>query len=538
MSVTRREFLARTGLATAAAAIGSGLGAAPGMAADGDTISIALAARSPVGLNPQQTGLNGGDNWAINQMYDTLVKAPEGSWAVKPDDFLPSIAESWESSPDAKTWTYKIRKGVKFHKNYGEVTAEDVVFTFGRQLDPNLVTASKVIYSNIATCEAVDPMTVRFTLKSPDPLFNGSCASTLAVSILCKKAFEEKSDGFNTDPIGTGPYQLESFNPTDGIHFVAFPDHFEGPPATPNLRVTFIADTTARTLAFASGQIDMIEGVRAPGWIDSMKQRLPDTIFDATAPGSHNTLHINLTRKPLDNLKVRQAIRYGIDNAAIATAFSGIATPMVGVIASQFAGSVKIEDLPAELQYKPDPEKAKALLAEAGYPDGITIPCYVSQREDYSSIMLMIQEQLRASNIKLDLAIIDHNTFHADNRQDKNSLALYSSSFPPVPTLTLSSQLAAAAEVRADGKGQGNYSHYGVAMPGIDDLLAKAQAEPDFDKRIAIIQEAEKKVLTDLPLLGIITLSYVIARNPRVDIGYKVASGPAYWSLAKARRVA
>lgn len=538
MSVTRREFLVQTGLATAAAAIGSGIGSASSLAADGDTISIALAARGPVGLNPQQTGLNGGDNWGIDQMYDTLVKAPDGRWAVKPDEFLPSIAESWESSADAKTWIYKIRKGVKFHKNYGEVTADDVVFTFGRQLDPKLVTSNKVFYTNIATCEAVDPMTVRFTLKSPDPLFNGSCASTLSVSILCKKAFEEKGEGFNTDPIGTGPYQVESFSQSDGIHFVAFPDHFEGPPVTPNLRISYIADTTARTLAFASGQIDMIEGVRAPGWIDSMKQRSAETLFDATAPGSHNTLNINLTRKPLDNLRVREAIRYSIDNAAIAAAFNGIATPMVGVIASQFAGSVKVGDLPPELQYKPDPEKAKALLAEAGYPDGVTIPCYVSQREDYSSIMLMIQEQLRAANIKLDLAIIDHNTFHADNRVDKNSLALYSSSFPPVPTLTLSSQLAAAAEVKSDGKGQGNYSHYGVAIPGIDDLLAKARNEPDFDKRIALIQEAEKKVLTDLPLLGIIALSYVIARNPRIDIGYKVESGPAYWSLAKAKRIA
>jgi peptide/nickel transport system substrate-binding protein len=538
MSVTRRKFLINSGMAAAGLAAASQASLRSALAADGDVISIALAARAPVGLNPQQTGLNGGDNWAINQLYDTLVTAPEGRWAVKPEDFLPSIAESWESSADAKTWTYKIRKGVKFHKNYGEVTADDVVFTFGRQLDPKLVTANKVFYSNIAACEAADPMTVRFTLKRPDPLFNGSCASTLAVSILSKKAFGEKGEGFNTDPIGTGPYQLGSYSQTDGIHFVAFPEHFAGPPATPNLQISFIADTTARTLAFASGQVDMIEGVRAPGWIDSMKQRSPQTIFDATAPGSHNTLNINLTRKPLDDLKIRQAIRYGIDNAAIAAAFKGMATPMVGVIASQFAGSVKAEDLPPELQYKPDPEKAKALLAEAGHPDGITIPCYVSQREDYASIMLMIQEQLRAASINLDLKIIDHTTFHADNRQDKNSLALYSSSFPPVPTLTLGSQLAASAVVKADGKGQGNYSHYGVAMPGIDDLLDKAQDEPDFDKRIAIIQEAEKKVLTDLPLLGIIALSYVIARNPRVDIGYKVASGPAYWSLAKAKRVA
>ena len=83
--------------------------------------------------------------------------------------------------------------------------------------------------------------------------------------------------------------------------------------------------------------------------------------------------------------------------------------------------------------------------------------------------------------------------------------------------------------MKPDGTGGENYSHYGVAMPGIDALIEKAQDEPDFEKRTALIQDAEKQVLRDLPLLGIITLSYVIARNPRVDIGYPVKSGYAYW---------
>ena len=537
MSVTRRQFLARASVAGAAIAIGSPMQVS-GAEAQEATISIALAARSPGGLSPQQTGLTGGDNWAIYQIYDTLVKAPNGRWAVRPEDFQASLAESWETSDDAKTWTYKLRKGVKFHKGYGEVSADDVVFTFGRHLDPAIVTNNKVFYSNIVSVDAVDPLTVRFNLKRPDPVFNGTCASQLTASIISRKAFEEKGDEkFNTDPIGTGSYQLKAIDPAKGLLLSGFAEHFEGAPVTPNLQISYIADTTARTLAFASGQVDMIEGVRSPGWMPTMQQRSASTIFDATAPGSHNTLNINLTRKPLDDLRIRQALRYGIDNAAVAKAFGNIATPMVGIIAPQFAGSVKKENLPPELQYNYDPEKAKSLLAEAGHPEGITIPCYVSQREDYASIMLMIQEILRSSNINLDLKIIDHATFHADNLKDKNSLALYSSSYPPVPSLTISSQLAASAEVKADGTGQRNYSHYGVAIPGVDALLDKAQDEPDFDKRMAIIQEAETQILRDLPILGIITLSYVIARNPRIDIGYKVESGPAYWALNMAKIV-
>ena len=224
----------------------------------------------------------------------------------------------------------------------------------------------------------------------------------------------------------------------------------------------------------------MIEGVRSPGWIPTMRQRAPQTIFDATEPGSFNTMHLNLTRPPLNDLRVRQAIRYAIDNEQIAAAFSGLAAPMVGIIAPQFAGSVKKENLPPELQYNYDVKKAKALLAEAGFPNGVTIPCFTSQREDYASIMLIVQEQLRAAGINLDLKIIDHATIMRRTARISNNVALYSSSYPPVPTQPFLQWLSAGAEVKPDGTGGENYSHYGVAMPGIDTLIEKAPGRTRF----------------------------------------------------------
>lgn len=538
MTLSRRRFLVNTGALGAAsfAAMHLAVPRAYGQTEDG-TISIALAARSPSGINPQQSGLTGGDNWAIHQVYNSLVAAKPGTFAITPEDFQPALAESWEVSPDARTWTFHLRRGVQFHKGYGEMTSRDVMFTYGRQLDPDVVSAGKVLFENIESIEAPDDYTFVVKLTRPDPLFNGSTGVTLAASIFSQDAYEEKGDGYNFDPVGTGPYFVESTDETS-ILLTAFPEHWNGPAATRNIRVSFIADTTARTLAFASGQVDMIEGVRQPGWIPTMRQRDPNTIFDATAPGSFNTLHLNLAREPLNDLRVRQAFRYAIDNTAIASAYGELSSPMVGIIAPQFAGSVTREELPEALQFSPNVEKAKELLAEAGYPNGVTIPAFTSQREDYATIMLMIQEQLRAAGINLDLQIIDHATMHAENNQDKNTVALNSSSFPPVPTMPFLQRLAASADAKPDGTGQGNYSHYGVAMPGIDELLDKAQDEPDFDKRIAVIKEIETKVLEDLPLLGIITLSYVIARNPRIDLGFDVVSGYAYWPLNQARVVA
>ena len=538
MSTTRREFLAGAS-ALGAASLGLGTATEAQAQAPGGPITIALAARSPTGLNPQRTALTGGDSWAIRQVFDTLVKAEDGTFAVRPEDFRPSLAESWDSSPDARVWTYRLRRGVQFHKGHGEMTSADVVFTYNRHLDRSLVTNQKALFSNLQRVEAPDSHTVRFHLHRPDPLFNGSVVTTLAANILCKRAFEERgADAFNTDPIGTGAYQVDSTSPTQGVMLSAFAQHFAGVAVSPSVRVAFIADTTARTLAFASGQVDMIEGVRQPGWIPSIRQRAPRTIFDATAPGSFNSLHLNLTRAPLNDLRVRQAIRLAINNEQIAAAFSGLSVPMVGIIAPQFAGAVKAEDLPPELRFGHNIQRARALLAEAGHPNGVTIPAFTSQREDYASIMLIIQEQLRAAGINLDLRVIDHATMHAENRRDRNSMTLYSSSYPPVPTQPFLQQLLSSAGVKADGTGGENYSHYGVAIPGIDALIERAQDEPDFGRRIALIQDIERQVLRDLPLLGIVTLSYVIARNPRIDLGYPVQSGYAYWPLNRARRVA
>jgi peptide/nickel transport system substrate-binding protein len=535
MTTTRRKFLLSTAVGALAAAAAGGY-SVPLMAQGvRDRIKIALAARSSGGMNPQLLAVNGADNWVVSQMFNTLVKRPEGAWAIKPEDVQPSLAESWTTSEDGKTWTYKLRAGVKFHKGYGEVSADDVVFTIGRHLDPKINTNSKTYYRGIASVEAADPLTVVFKLKQPDPFFNTTVLSHLTASIQCRRAFEEKGEGMNTDPIGTGPYQFSSLDTAKGAILTAFPDYFGGPPVTPNLQILYIADTTARTLAFASGDVDMIEGVRAPGWIETMRQQSSSTVFDATAPGSFNILSFNLEKKPLSDIRVRQAIRHAIDTSAIAGAFGSVATPMAGLIPSQFPGSVKTDELPENIQYKHDPEKAKELLAEAGFAGGLTIPCYISQREDYASIMLMIQEQLRAVNINLDLKIIDHATYHADNRKDKNTLILSSTSYPPLPTAPIAELLSKGANVKPDGTGISNYSHYGVAIPGIDEMLDKAMAEPEVGKRIAHVTEIEKKILTDLPACGVISLSYLVARNPRLDIGFKVQSGPAYWPLHRAK---
>src|SRR5262249_55464160 len=126
--------------------------------------------------------------------------------------------------------------------------------------------------------------------------------------------------------------------------------------------------------------------------------------------------------------------------------------------------------------------------------------------------------------------------YHADNRSDKNTLAMHSASYPPIPTQLYFQQLSAKSEVKADGKGGGNYSHYGVALPGIDDLLDKALQATDFNTYVELCKQIELQVLRELPLIGLLTLSFTVARSARVNLGYEVKSGYARWRFHRATK--
>lgn len=527
MTISRRDFLEIAG-ATAVVSLGASRMAG---AQDATTLRMGIAAKGPRHSDPNLT-TQGSDNWATEQMYEQLVRPDDGQFALSPDQYIPTLATEWTQSADARTWTFKLRQGVQFHRGYGEMTSDDVVFSYKRAMADG---TNKTILANIADVVANGPYDITITLKEPDVNLMGTTIFSNNTAIVSKKAAEEiGAEAFATDAVGTGPYELVRFDAERGTTLKRHEGYWGEKARIETIEFTYIADTTARTLALLSGDVDVIEAVRAPGWIDSILQRDPTLKIDMTVPGSFNTLHINLTRPPFDNLKVRQALMHAIDRPAVAQALAPMGGTMAGLQPDFFPAGFKIEDLPAELQYPYDPERAKALLAEAGFPDGISFDSNSSQREDYSSTMLIVQEQLRLAGFNMNLIIGDHTAYHADNRSDKNTLAMHSSSYPPIPTQIYFQQLSSASEVKADGTGGGNYSHYGTAMPGIDALLAEALAATDFDTYLAKCIEIELQVLRDLPLIGLSTLSFTAVRNARVDLGYEVQSGYARWRFHRA----
>jgi peptide/nickel transport system substrate-binding protein len=498
-----------------------------------DTLRLGWGARGLRTIDPQKS-IQGVDDWAILHIHERLVQIPLGRFPETMEEFSPGLATSWEGSDDAKTWTFQLREGVQFHDGYGEFTAEDVKYTFDRVRDADRIGVRRPMYDNIREVTVDDTLQVTFHLHEPDPLFLWSAQTHTTCAIMSMRATEELGDeAIERNPIGTGPYQLETVyqDPAEGCSVVANPDYWGEQPRTPRLHFTYIADTTARTLALLSGDVHMVEGVRAPGWVPSIQQRNPNLHFDVVAPGSFFTLHFNMTQPPFDDVLVRRAMYYAIDRDEITAAMAPFGNRTWGLNPPSYIGGFTAETIPEHVRYDHDPEKARELLAEAGHPDGFSFNAYTSQREDYSAVMLMVQEQLRRASIDMNLEIKDHTAFHADQTTGTNNLSQMSSTFPPVPTQPILLYLTSGAVVIEGGGGGHNFSRYGVVTDGIDDLYEQAMQEPDLEKRIALVQDIEVKFLEDAPLIHMVTNGFMLVRAANVEVGFEVKSGYANWDL-------
>jgi peptide/nickel transport system substrate-binding protein len=528
----RRGFLGSGAAAAATLAVG-----APAVAQAGARVRLGMGAAQLVTIDP--IFLNQGvDNWAITHVFDLLARAPLGHYASSPAEFTPELAESWTISPDSKVWTFKLRQGVHFHKGYGECTSEDVKFTFDRVMDPKSGSGNTILYSQVDGVTAPDKYTVVIALKQPNPFFMSDLIHNTPSNIVCKKAVLEKGDKFARDPIGTGPYQIASVDPKL-VKLTANPNYFGIKANIPNMEIQYILDTSARALAILGNQVDMILAPAGPGAINSIMRKNPKLVMDVALPGNSWSAAFNLNHKPFDDLRIRQAFMYAINKEDIRNSLTPPTPRVYGLNPPSFPGALTDANCPKELRYDHDPAMAKKLLADAGFPGGFSFQAICSQRDDYSSLMLIMQEQLRQVGIQMDLKLEDHATFHADSIKDLCNFTMRGGSYAPVPTQAFANEMAKAGNVRPDGKGNGNnFAHYGVAIPGIDDLLDKAMAEPDLTRRLALCTDIDEKILTDLPLISICTTAFVIIRNPRLDIGFKVESSLGYWRLNQAKLVA
>jgi peptide/nickel transport system substrate-binding protein len=241
--------------------------------------------------------------------------------------------------------------------------------------------------------------------------------------------------------------------------------------------------------------------------------------------------------KPLDDVRVRQAIAYAVDRKVWKSVFGVVHGAMPTIVPEEFYGALKTADIPADLRYDYDPAKAKALLAEAGHPNGFSIEALSSERSDYKQNMLMVQDMLRKIGIDVKLKIMDHASYHAAIRKDEGTIDMLSTAIAPTAPAVINEFLHSAAAVGKPAALR-NFSHYGEMGGSVDKLVDEAVGSTDVDRQLALLKEAQLQILRDMPVLPLQTQPLVSALQGNIDLGYKPLSGFGQYEYATARRVA
>jgi peptide/nickel transport system substrate-binding protein len=333
-----RAFLAATALLATAAC------AAP---KDSVTIGIAL---EPPGLDPTTGAAASIGDIVHYNVFEGLTKIG--------DDFsvTPLLAESWTVSPDAKTLTFKLRKGVHF-QNGEPLTSQDVKFSFERAAAADSTNKEKAFFQSIAATDATDPDVVIPTFKAPsfDALFHLGLNTAVIV--------EPKSAATNgANPVGAGPYKLAEWSRGSAVTLKKWDGYRDaGKVAIATATFRFINDSSAQVAGLLAGDIDAIPRFDGLASLDQFKS---DERFQVIVGGTEGKtiLAINNKRKPFDDLRVRQALAFAVDRKAlIEGAVNGLGAPIGSHLVPSDPGYV---DLTGE--YAHDPEKAKALLKAAG----------------------------------------------------------------------------------------------------------------------------------------------------------------------------
>lgn len=497
----KSKLLLTVALAAATFALGSG-----NVLAQKTTLVVGMASADAGKLDPHLTATTP-DKGLLNWMFNGLVRIQPGR--ASPEFIEPDLAESWESSPDGLTWTFRIRHGVQCHHGYGEFTAEDAAYSIKRA-STKATSAFSADFDAFDKAEATDKYTLKVTLKNPIPSVLGVLANYHGGNMVCKKAAEEAGENFMKRPIGTGPFMFEEYQPQQFVRLSANTDYFRGAPKLKEIIYRYIPSDASRDLAYQSGEVDMIYGKQDQTWVDRIKQ-LPGAVVVAMEPAEQSNISLNITVPPLNDIRVRQAIAHSIDRSAM-VAFRGdaVTRPAVSVVPSGYLGTDENAPLHAY-----DPDKAKALLAAAGFPNGVSVKTIHTTLPGMLATMEAVQAQLKKTGIDLQIEPVEHATFHAQIRKDLSPVVHYSAARFPVADVYLT-QFFDSASIVNTPTAITNFSHCNVA----DDEIRAARVEQNAEKQKALWKEAQRKIIEAVCAVPVYENLQLWAWKDNLDLGY------------------
>src|SRR6267378_1435265 len=326
-------------------------------AADAQKKILNIAAKEPDTLDPHSSTL--GQSQAISRfMFRGLTRFAIKDGKVTTSEVEPDLAESWTLSPEGTIWTIKLKKGVQFHKGFGEMTAEDVKFSFERQMNKAPGTRYGVNLDVIKSIEVVDPHTIQIALTAYDPIFLLRMVGYQQGYILSKKAVEKQGDQFKWNPVGTGPFYFERHAPREKIVLKAFDKFYAGRPQIDEVHWFDVPEDATKLIGLEKGTFDLLypEAVTAD-FADQVKKM--GSVIDRRGPGGQERFYINMTKAPFDDIRVRKAFMHAIDRNAIKETMypAGLARLASSCVPPGYFGHIPMEFPPY------NPELAKKLLA-------------------------------------------------------------------------------------------------------------------------------------------------------------------------------
>ena len=357
----------------------------------------------PPSLDPTAEAAAAVDEVVYANVFEGLTRfAPDGS-------IVPALATSWEISEDGLTYTFNLAEGVTFHDGTA-FDAEDVKFSLERINAEGSANAQKALYADIASVEVVDPLTVVVTLSKP----NGNMIYNLAWGDAVIVA-PESADNNKTNPIGTGPFVFTNRLEGDSVTLEKNGAYWGEPVQLERATFRFISDPTAAYASLQAGDIDAFPNFPSP---ETVAQFENDPRFKVVigATEGETILTMNNAQPPLDNILVRQAISHAIDRSAIIDgAMFGYGTPIGSFLSPANPDFV---DLTGQSNY--DPEKSKALLAEAGITD-LTLSLKLPPVENYARRGgEVIAQQLSAVGIQTEVTNLEWAQWLSEVFTDKN----------------------------------------------------------------------------------------------------------------------
>ena len=465
--ITRRGALKMMGAASLPALI------RPARAADGSVIRMAFAVQ-PATLDPQKMRVGGLEYNAAAYCFSRLT-TQDAQLQVQPD-----LATSWEASEDLQTWTFHLRPGVKFH-NGKPLDASDVVFTFRRILDKEVGSVLRVNFSIVNNIEAVDPLTVKFTLSTPYADFAAATAAYQALIVS-----ENMMDTLTTHPIGTGPFRFVEYRPGDQMVLERNPDYFlPGLPILDRAILRIIPEFTTSVAALESGAVDVVFDL-PPEQIDKLKRSTVAHVDEVQA-GRWQGIIWNCEMKPFDDPRVRRAFSKLVDKPAFTEiAMFGHATPTLTPIPPfhpYFRKNITIGGA--------DIAGAKKLLAEAGIPQGFTIEMYVpGANPPRERLATAFRDSAKQAGINVQLRIVPPDKFFAE-MEGKVPFAADGFYGRATPDLML------YPWYHSSGSWNNTLWHY--RNPEVDQILDTARATTSTTEQAKLYGRFQEMVLDDSP---------------------------------------